>query len=66
MENLEDSESRAPGADDNASGVAVILEIARLVSKLRFEKSIQLVFFSGRNKDCGDQNTTLNILKTIR
>ena len=28
MEDLEDSKSRAPGADDNASGMAVILEIS--------------------------------------
>lgn len=50
MEDLEDSESRAPGADDNASGVAVILEIARLISKFSLEKSLQLAFFSGEEQ----------------
>lgn len=31
---------RAPGADDNASGSAGILEMARLLSKCKFERSI--------------------------
>lgn len=31
---------RAPGADDNASGVAGVLEIARLLSRCKFERSI--------------------------
>jgi Zn-dependent M28 family amino/carboxypeptidase len=50
MENLGDSKSRAPGADDNASGMSVILEISRVIANLQFEYSIQLVFFSGEEQ----------------
>lgn len=37
----------SPGADDNASGTASLMEIARVISESEFEKSIVLAFFSG-------------------
>jgi acetylornithine deacetylase/succinyl-diaminopimelate desuccinylase-like protein len=36
----------APGADDNASGCAAVVELARILSKFSFEKSIKFVIFS--------------------
>ncbi|MCJ7491697.1 MAG: M28 family peptidase [Dehalococcoidia bacterium] len=41
-----DSVGGTPGADDNASGVAAMLEIARLLSVQSFQPSIQFVSFS--------------------
>jgi hypothetical protein len=41
-----DSVGGVPGADDNASGVAAMLEIARLLSVQSFQPSIQFVGFS--------------------
>jgi hypothetical protein len=38
-----DTVSISPGADDNASGVAVLLELAAALSSLSFEKSIQFI-----------------------
>jgi hypothetical protein len=35
----------APGADDNASGVAAVLEIARILSRHRFARTIKFVAF---------------------
>ncbi|MFX1516602.1 MAG: M28 family peptidase [Promethearchaeota archaeon] len=35
-----------PGADDNASGVAVMLEVARVLSELKIEKNIFFVSFN--------------------
>jgi len=49
-ENLDDAVSRAPGADDNASGVVALLEIARILSLLNLEHNIQFVFFSGEEQ----------------
>jgi hypothetical protein len=41
-----DSAVGTPGADDNASGVASTLELARLLSASRFEKTLRFVFFA--------------------
>ena len=43
----EDAESSAPGAGDNVSGVAVVLETARILLQLDLYYSIQFVLFSG-------------------
>jgi uncharacterized repeat protein (TIGR01451 family) len=37
----------APGADDNASGTAAVLEAARLLSRYRFQHSLRFVAFAG-------------------
>ncbi len=39
-----------PGADDNASGTAVLLEVARALSKLKPSRTIVLVSFSGEEQ----------------
>lgn len=41
-----DSSRGSPGADDNASGVAVLLETARILGRHGFRKTIQLVAFT--------------------
>ncbi|MBN1814855.1 MAG: M28 family peptidase [Anaerolineae bacterium] len=38
-----DTVENSPGADDNASGVAALLELARLLAPLQFERTVQLV-----------------------
>jgi leucyl aminopeptidase len=40
----------APGAEDNASGVATLLEAARLLRSYRFERTLQIVWFSGEEQ----------------
>ena len=37
----------APGASDNASGVATMIEAARLLSQIDLNRSIRFVAFSG-------------------
>lgn len=46
MEDLEDSRGSAPGANDNASGVAALIEIARLLADETPVASIDFVAFS--------------------
>jgi hypothetical protein len=50
MEDLNDPTARAPGADDNASGVSALLEVARILSKVDLEHSISFVLFSGEEQ----------------
>jgi Zn-dependent M28 family amino/carboxypeptidase len=49
-DNVEDTVSRAPGANDNASGVSAILEIARILYSLDLKFSIRFAFFSGEEQ----------------
>ena len=41
-----DAAAGSPGADDNASGVAVMLESANILSKYKFDNTIQFVAFT--------------------
>jgi hypothetical protein len=45
-DDLSDSTSFAPGADDNGSGVAAVLEIARVMSQLRPRSTMIFVLFA--------------------
>lgn len=40
----------SPGADDNASGVAVVLEMARLVAQRTTPRTIRFAFFDGEER----------------
>jgi hypothetical protein len=40
-----DTVSGSPGTDDNATGVAVVLEVARLLGELATPRTLQVVFF---------------------
>ncbi|MBG0770101.1 MAG: Zn-dependent exopeptidase M28 [Anaerolineaceae bacterium] len=43
-------EGTAPGADDNATGVATLLEAARIFRDQPFRRTIKIVFFSGEER----------------
>ncbi len=51
MEDHNNFNARAPGANDNASGVAAILEIARILNPLKLNDNIQFVLFSGEEQN---------------
>ena len=44
------SKNDAPGADDNGSGVAVLLELAEILRHKQNQNTVQLVFFSNEEK----------------
>lgn len=53
-----DSEQRSPGADSNASGCAVLVELARLVKESSNERSIRFVLFpTGSSSFAGDEKS---------
>jgi len=46
----EDAANLAPGADDNASGTAAVVEAARVMAEYPFEKTIKFLCFSGEEQ----------------
>jgi leucyl aminopeptidase len=45
-----DSLNLAPGAEDNGSGVATLLEAARLFRHVQFDRTIKIIFFTGEEQ----------------
>jgi Peptidase family M28 len=50
MRDINQSNARAPGADDDASGVAAVLELARILTQVKLRNNIQFVLFSGEEQ----------------
>jgi hypothetical protein len=48
--NALDGTSDAPGADDDGSGTALVLELARVLSKYRFDATIVFIAFAGEEQ----------------
>jgi len=48
--NINNTYARAPGADDNASGVSAVLELSRILSHLNLKLNLQFVLFSGEEQ----------------
>jgi uncharacterized repeat protein (TIGR01451 family) len=46
----EDWDNAAPGADDNASGTAAVLEAARILSQYRFKHTLRFVTFAAEEQ----------------
>jgi Zn-dependent M28 family amino/carboxypeptidase len=49
-ENINDTKVRAPGADDNASGVSALLELAQILLPMSLNNDIEFVLFSGEEQ----------------
>lgn len=50
MEQHANADARAPGADDNASGIAALLEIARVLMDVDLQDTVRFVAFSGEEQ----------------
>jgi hypothetical protein len=61
-ENINNSEARAPGADDNASGVSAILELVRILSLLNLKLNLEFVLFSGEEQGKWGSNNYVKYL----
>ncbi|MEZ5389709.1 MAG: M20/M25/M40 family metallo-hydrolase [Nitrososphaeraceae archaeon] len=48
--NISDIKISAPGADDNASGVSALLELAYVLSSMHLNNNIEFVLFSGEEQ----------------
>ena len=65
MKNLGDSESRAPGANDNASGVSAILEIVVSLKTTVWSILCNLYYFQARSRAYWVQSIMQNLSRTI-
>ncbi len=45
-----DPNAPAPGANDDGSGTAAVMEIARVMSRFEFEKTVEFVLFAGEEQ----------------
>ncbi|MBE8967760.1 M28 family peptidase [Nostocales cyanobacterium LEGE 12452] len=59
-----DTVASSPGADDNASGVAVVLEVARLLGSRSTPRTLQLAFFD--QEEAGLLGSQAFVSKTAR
>jgi hypothetical protein len=64
MQDINQTNARAPGADDNASGVAAVLELARILSQVDLKSNIQFVLFSGEEQGQWGSTAYVNYLQT--
>ena len=58
-----DSPNQAPGADDNASGVAVLLEVARMLKTVNPEKTLRFCIFSNEERGQAGSKAYVSSLK---
>jgi len=49
-QDLADATGPAPGANDNATGVATVLEVARILARVPLQHTIRFAFFSGEEQ----------------
>ena len=64
MQDINQTNARAPGADDNASGVAAVLELARILSRLDLGNNIQFVLFAGEEQGQWGSKDYVNYLQS--
>ncbi|HPG21067.1 MAG TPA: M28 family metallopeptidase, partial [Flexilinea sp.] len=61
----------APGANDNGTGVAALLEAVRIFSTMKFERTLKVIFFSGEenfqqgSKAYAEQHAEDNIIAVL-
>lgn len=58
-----DTVPSSPGADDNASGVAALIELARLLRDEALNRSVRLVAFANEELPLGDFSPTMGSLR---
>ncbi len=63
---LNDAASLAPGADDNASGAAALMEIASIVHDLTFRRTLKIIWFTGEEQGLTGSSTWAGLYKLNR